>query len=69
VIMILDCCHAGAATARSRGATGVQIRSQDIASAIPFLPHGKVVIAACGGDQLAYEDSRIGHGVFTSHVL
>jgi serine/threonine protein kinase len=69
VVLILDCCHAGAASPRGLAAAGVQMRAQDVVASIPFLSHGRVLIAACRGDQLAYEDTRTGHGVFTSHLL
>jgi serine/threonine protein kinase/uncharacterized caspase-like protein len=68
-VVILDCCHSGAALPRGRSAAGVDIRSQDVSSAVPALARGRVVLAACRGDQLAYEDSKIGHGIFTSYVL
>ena len=69
VILILDCCHAGAASPRGHTVAGVQMRAQDVALAVPFLSHGRVLIAACRGDQMAYEDTRTGHGVFTSYIL
>ena len=69
VLVILDCCHAGAASPRGLSATGVDIRSHDIGESIPALPQGRVVLAACRGDQLAYEDSKLGHGVFTLEIL
>jgi serine/threonine protein kinase len=69
VVVILDCCHAGTAAPRGLSATGVNIRSHDVGQSIPALPLGRVVLAACRGDQLAYEDSKLGHGVFTSEIL
>ena len=68
-VLILDCCHAGAATARDFSVLAVDIRSEDLARAIPALPQGRVVLAACRDDQVAVEDLRIGHGVFTYHLL
>ncbi len=64
VAIILDCCHAGAATARALGHSGVNMRRDDLSAAIPSFPAGRVVLAACRGDQVAYEDSKLGHGVF-----
>ena len=69
VLLILDCCHAGAATARDFSPVGVEIRTEDVARAIPTLPRGRVVLAACRGDQSAYEDHTIGHGLFTFYLL
>jgi eukaryotic-like serine/threonine-protein kinase len=68
VVMILDCCHSGAATAKAP-TSGVKVRSQDVVRAIPSLPQGRVLMAACRGDQLAYEDMNLGHGVFTFSLL
>ncbi len=74
VVVILDCCHSGAASVRQLpaaglSAAGIEARSEDIAAIMRSLPQGRVVIAACRGDQVAYEDSALGHGVFTSSLL
>jgi serine/threonine protein kinase len=68
VVLILDCCHAGAATARDFSPLGVDIRSEDLRRAVPALPQGRVVLAACRDDEAAHEDYKIGHGVFTFHL-
>jgi hypothetical protein len=69
VVVILDCCHSGAATIRRTLQAGVDLRAQDVGRAIPSLPPGRVVLAACRGDQLAYEDPVVGYSVFTFHLL
>ncbi len=69
VTVILDCCHAGAATARHLGEAGIRMRAEDIAAAIPSMTSGRVVLAACKEDQIAYEEEALGHGVFTSHLI
>lgn len=68
-ILILDCCHAGAGSIRHLATGSIEIRSVDLAQAIPALPEGRVLLAACRGDQSAYEDHSIGHGIFTFHLL
>jgi len=68
-MLILDCCHAGAGSIRNLPAGSIEIRSVDLAQAIPALPEGRVLLAACRGDQSAYEDHSIGHGIFTFHLL
>jgi hypothetical protein len=66
VAIILDCCHAGAASLSS---SGITMRTDDLTTAFPSFPAGRVVLAACRGDQLAYEDGALGHGVFTAHLI
>ncbi len=69
VIVILDCCHSGAAAPGDFGAAGGFIRPDDVVQAVPSLAKGRVVLAACRQDQVAYDDSRLQHSVFTSVVL
>ena len=69
VTVILDCCHSGAATARHLGESGVRMRAEDVAMAIPSMASGRVVLAACKEDQVAYEESSQGHGIFTAHLI
>lgn len=66
VIFLLDCCHSGDATARGSNSVD-SIRSIDI-TAVPGI--GRVVIAACRGDEVAleYEFNGMPHGAFT-HFL
>ena len=45
------------------------MRRDDLSNAIPSFPAGRVVLAACRGDRVAYEDSRLGHGVFTANLI
>jgi len=68
VILIFDCCHAGAATVRHQGAYKA-ISAGDIDRALGTLAEGKVLIAACGSDEVAYETDSAEHGIFTFHVL
>ena len=63
----LDFCHSGGILARS--STGRDDR--DIINRTLSVVHGrgKVILAACTESQSAYEDSSIGHGLFTDALL
>lgn len=67
VFLWLDFCHSGGILARS--STGSEDR--DIINRTLGVVHGKgkVILAACTENQSAYEDSRIGHGLFTDALL
>lgn len=69
VILILDCCHSGAASARGGNLNSVEVRNAELASAVVGLPQDRIVLAACKDDQLAYEYNSLGHGIFTFHLL
>jgi len=69
VVIILDCCHSGAATIEKPVRNEVVLHTYDINRIMPTLPRGRVILAACLGDQLAYEEYSLGHGIFTSHIL
>lgn len=66
VFLWLDFCHSGGILARrlvASDATAIQ-RAIGVVSG-----EGKVIVAACTQSQLAYEDSSIGHGLFTHALL
>jgi serine/threonine protein kinase len=68
VILIFDCCHSGAAAIREQ--TEYKCMSEgDIDRSLGTLAEGKILIAACGVDEAAYESDSVGHGVFTFHLL
>ena len=68
VILILDCCHAGAASVRSP--IGSQaISDRDIDRTFGALGSGKILLAACTSDETTQELSELSHGVFTFHLL
>lgn len=69
VLIILDCCHAGAATARSLSPVVSNTRSEAMAHAVAGLPQGRAVLAACKDDESALENRALGHGIFTYHLL
>lgn len=68
IVLILDCCHSGAASIKDSNRQIVSARSADIASAIP-VQKGSVVLAACREDQIASESFNLRHGVFTYYLL
>ncbi|MBK1733631.1 protein kinase domain-containing protein [Thiococcus pfennigii] len=70
IIVILDCCHSGAASVRAGVGVGTRNMTYgDVNTAVPFLGVGNAVIAACKPDQYAQEEQSLGHGVFTYHML
>lgn len=67
VVVVLDCCHSGDASSRSLNADAHAIRSEDV----PYVSgKGRVVVAACKGNESAYEDMVDGEirGMFTRHL-
>ena len=70
MLIILDCCHSGAATVRDSGSWSARdITYYDIERSMPALGTGKVIIAACRPHELAYEEPSLKHGVFTYYLL
>jgi len=66
-VVILDCCHSGAASPWVEH--GRALRPSGVETALPALGLSRVVLAACRPDQLSYEDSSLGRGLFTYHIL
>ena len=70
VLIVLDCCHSGTASARSTGlAFARNITNTDIEKSAILLGGGKVILAACKPNELAYEQPSLQHGVFTYYIL
>lgn len=68
VFLWLDCCHSGGVLRARGGATPAD--KQVMARELQVVRgKGRVIIAACGEDQSAMEDSRVGHGLFTHALL
>ena len=70
-VVILDCCHSGAANARALvdGLEAHDMNSRDVNRALPTLGNGRVVLAACQSHELAFELPSLAHGVFTYYLL
>ncbi len=73
-LVILDCCHSGYAVGLKSGDKDVVLNSEAQAfsrqAGITFKGvSGRVIIAACGGQQLARERGDLKHGVLTHYVL
>lgn len=66
-VLLLDCCHAGAAQPWPQHAHSA--RRTDLVSALPSISPSNAVLAACRPDQLSAEDSELRHGIFTHHLL
>jgi hypothetical protein len=67
VFLWLDFCHSGGILARSSaGRDDREIISRTLAV---VQGKGKVILAACTESQESWEDSRIGHGLFTDALL
>jgi len=68
VFLWLDCCHSGGIL-KPRSSTTVNNESILKRTLQAVQGEGRVIIAACTAEQLAYEDHAIGHGVFTHALL
>ena len=69
VILILDCCHAGAADVRSM-LNGIRaVAEVDVDRSFSTLGSGKIVLAACAEDETTSESVQFSHGIFTFHLL
>lgn len=68
ILFIADACYSGAAGGGRTFGTGISSRISD-----NFLRRlggsGRVILTAAMGNQLSYERSDLGHGVFTYHLL
>lgn len=58
VILILDCCFAGAIASKLN--YFLELEPND---------NGRLFIASSRADQVTWEDERVGHGIFTAHLL
>jgi uncharacterized caspase-like protein len=67
VFLWLDFCHSGGILARST--IGADDRELINRTLNVVQGKGKVILAACTESQSAWEDSRIGHGLFTDALL
>lgn len=67
IVIVLDCCHSGSATPWPDH--GRSVHSDDINGIWTNLGPSRVILAACRPEEYAYEDSTLGHGIFTSHIL
>ena len=67
-IVILDCCHAGAASIRSQAGSRT-MSERDIDLSFSTLGTGKILLAACASDETTQELGELSHGVFTFHLL
>jgi len=69
VLLMLDCCHSGAALPSSLPDSGIRVRSDDVLKSMVYLPEGRALIAACMGDEVAFEGPDLEHSVFTEFLL
>ncbi len=70
VVVILDCCHSGAAAPRSlSGSNLASMRNSDVERSLAMAGNGKVVLAACQPHESSYEEPSLHHGVFTYFLL
>lgn len=63
VMVLLDACHSGLGVLHRGPGTPFNLRQ------IFTLNSGSVLLAAGQADQLAFEDPKLGHGIFTYYVL
>ena len=64
-LTLLDCCHSGYALGLRGGVRQFEQQAQRSFSNV----RGRIVIAACAGNQLAREITTLGHGAFTYYAL
>ncbi|MES4888905.1 caspase family protein [Streptomyces sp. NPDC096012] len=71
VLVLLDCCHAGGAlTGKVKPTLRVEnLKNAEITQAVRQVNPSSAVIAACTENQVAWEVSNLGHGVFTYYLI
>ncbi|MEU9678819.1 caspase family protein [Streptomyces parvus] len=65
-LTILDCCHSGAG---QFGEGRRLITPEEVDRGLPARTESRSLLAACRPEQVAIEDSRYGHGLFTYMLL
>ncbi|MER5612017.1 protein kinase [Streptomyces sp. NPDC002215] len=65
-LTILDCCHSGSG---KFGESRKLVTPEEIDRGIPARTESRSLLAACRPEQVAIEDSRYGHGLFTYMLL
>lgn len=66
VFLWLDFCHSGGMTERGTASSDIATIKREIGV---VSGQGKIIVAACTPSQYAYEDPKLGHGLFTSALL
>lgn len=73
VVVILDTCHSGG---QGKSANPMNLSARGPGDSVvrdlftgPMVRPGRILLAASGAGQRAYEDSRLGHGIFTYFLL
>lgn len=70
VLLILDCCHSGAADIRDGAPQERKLAPPDaMMSDFDRLGQGRVLLASCARDAKAREEAEKGHGIFTHYFL
>src|SRR4051794_30303777 len=69
VFLWLDFCHSGGILVRGRKAAMPDDRFIIKRTIEVVQGQGKVIVAACSPTQSAYENARLGHGLFTEALL
>jgi eukaryotic-like serine/threonine-protein kinase len=65
-LTILDCCHSGAA---NPGSNVRLVTARDIDSHLNTITESRTLLAACRPEQVSFEYSSLGHGIFTHWLL
>ena len=63
--MFFDACHSGARKDKS----GSGEMGSDLANFIDQQAEGRVMLSSCGLDEVAYEDPKSRHGIFTKYLI
>jgi replicative superfamily II helicase len=70
LLIVLDCCFSGGMGAKALQVEGVARDIQSVEGKLNQISgEGRVVLTASGPTQRAWENSRIGHGFLTFHLL
>ena len=68
-VFILDCCHAGGASAKGKEAGVSPVTADDMTVELCPSGTGRVVLAACQENALSFEIPAFKHGIFTYYLL
>jgi serine/threonine protein kinase len=69
VVLILDCCHAGAAKLGQWVASSHPLAPPALAQTLLRISRGRVLLAACSEKEEAFTVAELGHSLFTSFLL
>lgn len=71
LVFLIDCCYSGGTTSGQEVIKSISPASTKVSADIyrAFSGSGRVVISASLPNQVSYESAKLGHGLFTYHLL